>query len=182
MSINDLRITTIGNGQWQVAFTPSVSTTLTVWIDGALARTYESPTAGQEITYTFSADEPAIVDVLEGTGPPEEVYPDRVTLGWYRVDGAQSYRVDEYVDGSWTERARIPDIYARDGEYTWYYTWRSRRLEDGQTHQFRVVPEGPGEVAGTAVQLQSLIVRHPDPPAPEYSYDSDTGVLTISEA
>lgn len=179
MAVTDLTIQTIGEGRWEITFS-ATSTPVHLYVNGNRQHTWDYGTSGDTYRYILTSQEPATIDITEGDDEPARHWPDRLTLGWYRVNGAQSYQIDEYVDDEWITRAIVPDTYAQHGYYTWYYTWASRRLEDVTEHQFRVVPRGPGEVPGTATSLTALMVRTPDPPDPEYDYDEDTRVLTVS--
>lgn len=123
-------------------------------------------------TYDFSivVGETLVVEILDTDDAPAQAFPGRVLLGWYPVSGAASYRVDEYVGGSWVERATIND------SSRGFYTYRSRFLEDSVLHQFRIVPIGINE--GDPEELSIFLARHPDPPAQNFSYTS--GEVTIN--
>ena len=168
MAITSISIESLGEFTWLVSWTADGSGPFYLWVNGTLA----------EVTYATSALIPAqdgdsvLVDVLDTTAQPADTFPSRLTLGWYAVAGAQRYRIEEYVGAAWTARAKVRD----DG--LGYFTWRSRVLEDGETHQFRIIPEG--NVDGTAVSFSALMVRHPDAPDPSYSYAEGTRQVTVS--
>jgi hypothetical protein len=61
------------------------------------------------------------------------------------------------------------------------FTWRSRVLEDGATHRFRVVPVGQNGNDGTEQLFTLLMVRIPDPPAVTYTYNG-AGAPTVTIA
>jgi len=103
-------------------------------------------------------------------------YPGRMTLRWYEVTNASYYLIEEYVDAVWTVRARVPE----DGR--WVYNWQSRYLEDATTHEFRISAVDTAGNASAVVAFSELLVRRPDPPQVEYSYDEGTKKVTISEA
>lgn len=183
MTIQNTSLRRIDRRTWLLSFTSTAGPPITVWVDGRRRDTFLTAPSDGTYSVRIYGSQQHIIDVVEGTNAPAGVYPARVTLGWYRVDGAHSYRIDEYDQDAteWVERDRLPDTYARRGRYTWWYSWESRRLEDGTEHQFRVVPEGELQTPGAVSSLQALVVRHPDPPAVEYSYDADTQKLTVSE-
>jgi hypothetical protein len=117
-----------------------------------------------------------MIDVLDNASGPGEVFPQRILLGWYAVDGADYYLVQEQFAAGWTTRQRI----VADGR--WYYTFRSRILEDQATHRFRVAPRTDAGLAGIPADYSVFMVRHPDPPSKSYSYNGATRVLTVSIA
>lgn len=132
-------------------------------------------TPAESRTFTVSAGEQLVVEVLDAADErPEAAFPGRLTLGWYRVADAAKYRIDEYIGGNWTQRASIDDTGIG------YYQWKTRFLEDSQTHQFRIVPVGNNGNDGDALAFSVLMVRHPDPPSASFSYSSATGTVTIS--
>lgn len=137
-----------------------------IWIDGVLATT----TTATRATVPLGS----IVDVLDTGLTPPPVFPPRLTLRWDGVAGAAKYRVEEFVDGAWVPRASVPD----DG--TNHYRFRTRVLEDGVTHAFRIVPVGTNGNDGTAKTVSALVVRNPDPPTVAFSYNPETQKLTVT--
>lgn len=144
-----------------------------IWIDGVFA--YE--TSLTEGVFPIVPGAAAIIDVFDSSSDePSVAYPGRFLIGWWPSDAVDYYRIDEYYDSAWLERARVID----NGEG--FFTWRTRFLEDVTSHQFRIVPVGTDGNEGTATTFTSLMVRHPDPPDVSYSYDSGTTKITISES
>ncbi len=176
----DIQLTSIAPGAWRLSFSaPGIDPPISVWMDGAPAAVFhEQHTTYMTVLYT---EEPLTIDIVQGVEQPPAQFPARVTLGWYRSHGAHRYRIDRYISDAWAAVDRIPDTYTLYGYYTWYYTWRSPRLPDGEEARFRVVPEGPMQAPGTAAELRALMVRYPDPPAPTYAYDDETRKLTLTE-
>ncbi len=112
-----------------------------------------------------------IFDTISHTPTPVQL--GAVSLRWYATTDASAYRIDEYVANAWVERTQITD----GGE--WFFSWRSRNLEDVTSHRFRVVPLLDDE-EGTAQEMYFFMVRKPDGPGVDYSYDSGTGKVTIA--
>ena len=140
-----------------------------IYLDGILI----AETTATEYTIAIAAGNQAIVEVLDDAdAEPTEVFPGNVRLGWFFVDGVDYYRIDEYIAGEWTQRARVTDNQA-------YRSWQSRFLEDGGSHQFRVVAIGTDGNEATAREFTVLMVRHPDSPDVSYAYSA--GTVTISE-
>jgi hypothetical protein len=111
---------------------------------------------------------------------PESV-PDRFTIFWLQSQDTDvaEYSVQQNKDaGGWSEIARITHD---DGQ--WAYEFTTERLVDLSTYQFRVIPyDVPGN-AGTALTMTSeKIVRTPDAPNWDDTYDEGTDKLTWSAA
>jgi len=106
---------------------------------------------------------------------PEPGHPPRVTVAWYATPDTEFYLVEEFVGAAFVQRARIKDV----GKH--HYTWRSRILEDETVHNIRVVPLGFNENPGTPITFDNLLmVRTPDVPSQNFSYDGGTQFLTLS--
>jgi len=143
-----------------------------IYQDGLLAAT----TGAEEWIATVPAGEALLLEILDDPDEtPTTAYPGKITIGWWAVSGAASYRVDEYIEGAWTARATLLETGLG------YYRWDSRYLEDVTTHQFRVVPITAFGNDGAAAVFSVLMVRHPDVPSVAYTYDEDTAIITISE-
>jgi len=108
---------------------------------------------------------------------PGRVYPGRLLLGWQRAENASAYRVEEFSGGpggTWQMRKRIVE----SGRA--YYTYRTRFLEDLGQFQWRVVSERPGGGDGGILPFSAWMVRRPDTPELEWSYDPETRKITFS--
>ena len=146
--------------------------TFYVWLDGV----YAYKTALTQGVFTMAAGAAVIIDVFDAAAAePAAAYPGRLLLGWWPSPDVDYYRIDEYYNSAWLERVRVQD----HGEG--FFTWRTRFLADVTSHQFRIVPVGIDGNEGGAINLTSLMVRHPDPPDVAYAYDSGTTKVTISE-
>lgn len=161
--------------------------TFYVWLDGRLI----DATRSLSRLFTLPADRSPVIEVFDSASDTPSVNTSawggvegagRVRLAWYVAPGANtggSYRVEEYVGGSWVTRETVKDTDAG------YYAWTSRVLADGETHQFRVrsiAAGSSGANVGSPVSVSVLMVRVPDVPAVAMTYDEDTGDLTIAAA
>lgn len=149
-----------------------------VYVGGRLVSSWESPTQAGEIILTVPAGDAPFIEVLDkACDIPAIAFSGRITLQWSSITGAANYRIEEYVDSVWTERNVITDN--GDGVFTWLSRW----LEDVTTHQFRIVPISTAGNEGTPIEKTVFMVRHPDPPDVEYTYNgSSTPTITISAA
>lgn len=160
---------------WSSDRTPPV--TCRVYREGALVSTQTSSTGDFELIVGIPSGDHPYFEILDKDCQVSGIaFPGRMTMQWTRVSGAETYRVDEYVSGDWTERK----TYLDDGSGA--YTYLSRWLEDVTQHQFRVVPIGSDGNDGTEKDFTFIMVRHPDEPAVEYAYDSGTAKVTITAA
>jgi hypothetical protein len=142
-----------------------------VYVDGRLA--LETDLA--EYLLRAEAGEYPVIEVLDDPDAlPESLHPPRLDLWWLAVLAADYYRVDEYVNAAWIERARLRE----DGSGA--YRWRSRVLEDEAVHEFRVVAVGADGNEAMAVERSALMVRVPDPPDAAYVYDVEAGTVTMA--
>lgn len=142
-----------------------------VYRDGILVTT----TAETRATFEVDPGDQLLVEILDDPETePTPVYPGRIWLCWYGVENGARYRVDESVDGVWTERASILD------EGQGYFRWRTRFLEDDEEHLFRVVPVGQNGADGEAREYRYYMARYPDEPRATYAYDDQTRKITIA--
>ena len=164
----------VAPGTWRLTWSSDeASPTYRVYVDGDLAAAIDVA----EYVLRVGAGEYPVVEVLDtDVATPAEAHPPRLDLWWMGVSAADYYRVDEYVDASWTERARIEE----NGSGA--YCWRSRVLEDETVHQFRIVAVAADGNEATSVERSALMVRYPDPPDVAFAYASGTGKVTISSA
>ena len=139
------------------------SPTYTVYRDGELHCT----TTVAELVLHLEPGETAHIEVVDDAAAARPAFPARLTVTWWAVAAADRYLVRELVSGAWTDRASV----AEDGRG--FYRWRTRVLEDSQTHQFRVVAVGADDNESTAASLTVLMVRHPTPVSIAVSYAAD---------
>lgn len=173
--ITSVNATRLEPGLWLLEWTSDLeSPVFYLWQDGVFlfstgAASAQVPTQVPSSPVFSVLDDPDVA--------PVNVFPASVVLQWQRpVDLAVlEYLVEEFVAAAWVERARI-----KAEADLWQYSFRSRALEDVTTHQFRVTPLGVNGNAGTPREYSVFMVRNPDPPAVEYSYDPDTKEITVS--
>lgn len=147
--------------------------TFYVYQDGKLI----SVTKQTQMSFSVQHGESLVVEVLDdASAKPVTAFPGRLTLNWYASADTDYYRIEEYVNSSWTLKASIDD----SGQG--YFTYRTRFLEDQTTHQFRIIPVGKNGNQGTAKNFSCLMVRHPNPPDVNFSYSNDDETVTISAA
>jgi hypothetical protein len=143
------------------------------WIyqDGILAN-QTTQTSG-----TFSV-EPGTHLVLEvfdnATEKPAHQLSGKMALFWYAVPDTEKYYIEELVDSTWIKR------FTQFAGTQWTYHWKSRFLDDCQTHAFRIIPVGFNGVNGEPIQVAGYVIRYPDAPAPAVSYNATHHTLTLS--
>lgn len=152
-AVTDLTASYQSGDEWILSWTAGSAGSWDVYVDGVLAMTVLVPQASVHL------DDGATVDVVENGDTPAEAYPRRITLAWWTVTDAVSYRIEEYVGTTWTWRQTITD----DGRGA--FAWSSRVLEDETDHQFRITATDAAGNAGTAETLAFRMVRIPDVPA-----------------
>lgn len=162
----------IGTNSLKLVYSSDLETpTFYIYIDGLLVAT---TTQTEYIAAVNSGDE-VIAEILDDPDAvPMQVFPGRVRLGWFAVTNTNYYRIDEYVESEWRERARITD----NGGYM---QWQSRFLEDCQSHLFKITPIGTNGNEGDEKQFTILMVRHPDTPDVSFEYSNTTKEITITE-
>lgn len=114
-----------------------------IYLDGVIIA--ETPQTQYDIA--INMNESSVIEVLDDPDTqPMQIFPGKVRLGWFFVEGTDYYRIDEYIGSEWVERYRMP-------ENNGYLSWQSRFLEDNQTHIFRITPVGTNGNEGTAKQF-----------------------------
>lgn len=171
MAVTIESITQVGKQSFKLVYSSDLGGTPTfyIYLDGILV----ALTIRTNHIISISPDEQVMIEILDTTDAPSQVFPGKIRLCWFAVDSANYYHVDEYIDSVWTERARIDDN-------SGYMNFDSRFVEDGQNHRFRIVAVDSSGNESTAAELIVLCVRHPDGPDVDYSYDDGTGKVTIS--
>jgi hypothetical protein len=145
--------------------------TFYIYLDGRLIAT----SLQKEISIGVNLDESYVVEILDDINEiPMQVFPGKARLFWFSSEDTDYYKVDEYITDAWVTRAQIRD----NGGYM---SLESRFLEDGISHQFRIIPVGTNGNEGAAKEFAVLCVRHPDVPAVSYDYDSENQTITIEE-
>jgi len=172
MTVSMLPPVQLGAHLWRLRWTSDVEApTYRVYRDGVLMATQ----TGQTLDLAVGDDESPMIEVLDDPDAnPARAWPSRLTVCWYATAGAEHYRIEEQVSGSWVLRARVRD------RGQGYFAWRTRVLEDSATHSFRIVAVAENGQQSQATALSALMVRHPDAPAVRFSYDADTRKVTIT--
>lgn len=99
-------------------------------------------------------------DVLDDPDElPEEFFPGTITLRWDGTPDSTSYRVDEYIDSTWTAKR----VVVSDDRRVFHYD--SELLDDSTVHQFRVVPIDTQGRSGTILEFEAEMCRYPDTPS-----------------
>jgi len=141
-----------------------------VYIDGLLV----GKTTDSSFEVRVEENESVVVQVFDDEeDDPDYAISGHVTIGWESFIGATRYVVKEFIGGEWTEIATILD----DGRF--YYSWRSRFLEDSTTHQFLVTHIDDSGIEGAPLYLRCVMARHPDVPAFSVTYDTETQKATV---
>lgn len=168
--ITDFHIDQIGNSLRARWSTTLSDPTFYVYVNALLVAT----TKEREWTVPAETGEQVYFQIFDESGQtPTPVPVGRATLCWYRVDGADSYRIDRLIGSTWTEQTTI-----LTNEF--FNSWVSPYLADSQTHTFRIVPL-VNDVEGEAVYAWRFIARWPDIPRVSFAYDgAEDGTVTIT--
>jgi len=173
MAVTGLTLTAMGQGSLLATWGTTLGGTPTFYIlvNGELVGT----TTAQEWLIAGRAGEQVVVEVFDASGYTATAVPSSgLTLCWYDLAAASSYRIDRWSGTAWVETARV-------AAEKWFYVWRTGELEDGSAERWRVVPLGAdGSSEGEAVEFKRVVVRRPDAPAVDYAYDDETGKVTVS--
>lgn len=125
-------------------------------------------------TFVVEPGEHILLEALDDAATePAGAYGGRARIEWMGATGVGYYSVEEYVSGTWQERARISN---RVGQQLVY---RTPVLTDGSTAQWRVTGYDAAGVGGTPAAYTFAVVRWPDIPEVAGTYDSGTGDITI---
>ena len=123
---------------------------------------------------TTDADYDPIANAPDG-------WPARRSIFWTRSTDtdAAGYRVEQKAGaGDWTEIGRI-----HQNATAWSFAVLSPRLTDLTVYQWRVVPMDAAGNDGTPITLDAeTVVRTPDAPDFEFTYDEDTDQITFAAA
>lgn len=158
------------------------------WIDGVYCgatggdgstqsgRTFHVGLDGQERIQVIDSTSESVDPATLGA----DAYPARRSLWFLRSleTGVDRYRIEQQQDGGqWTIIGRLT---AR--EDAWAYTFGSGRLDDLSDYAWRAIPIDACGNDGTPISIASqTIVRPPDAPRFEASFDVGTARVTITE-
>jgi len=166
-------ITKVGSQSWKYEWTGT--TPYQVYRQGKLIDTVDD--AEYTIEVYGATDEPPVIEVLDDddVGTAQSVlYPCRVTLQWRGVSGADSYVIYKYVDAAWVEQAYAMEVSAG------YYTHESGCLDDVTASQWRVTAKDTHNNESDPISFTLFVVRNPDLPDLDLSYDAVDGELDIA--
>jgi hypothetical protein len=155
---------------WRIRWTSDVTPPVTfkVFIEGVLASPdgiVSHDGAGSWVLSVPPGEFP-FFEVLDTDCIPSIAFSGHLLLQWYGT-GNHSYRVEKYNGASWD----LQEILVDDGRG--YFSWRSPWLADVTVHTYRIVPVSSANNQGTPLSLVSLMVRHPDSPNVEVTYNGD---------
>lgn len=154
------------------------------YVDGCYVASTTSPVK----SFYLEVDEEARVEVLDTNDSAYDPianapagWPSRRSLWWIRstASDVDHYRVEQKKGvGSW---ATIGLVQHDDRE--WTYHLLTPRLDDLETYQWQVIPVDKAGNDGSALDFGSeKIVRTPDSPDFEISFNSGPTTVTFSEA
>jgi hypothetical protein len=141
-----------------------------IWQDGRLIET----TTRQFRQFTVADNQSIDVNVYDDATTPGVGYPSTFRLEWDAISGSALYQIWQYIDSVWTQIGTILDGGAS------HYWWESGVLDDCTDHQFRVYAISTNNIPSLARDFTARMVRRPDNPTAAYSYDPDTGYVTIA--
>lgn len=167
----------ISDERWLLSWSSNLSDqTFRVYQDGTLI----AQTTDTSILLVVPAGSNPVIDVLDDDTPDAPGASTRrsghVTLIWPDIADTASYLVEHNDGGGWVELGTVED----DGSSQ--FQFRTGYLADMTTHQFRITPTGTNGNTGSVVTVSLLMVRHPDPPAVESTWDSGTSTFTVASA
>jgi hypothetical protein len=145
-----------------------------VWLNGQ--RVLTSTTAE---TYTAQTTDgttnplPAIEVLEAGDAAESDTYSPLLRMQWRGQSGASLYLVQQYVDSEWTTIGAVRE------NGTGYYAYTTTALTDGDTEQFRVRAQDSRGYQSEPVTFTHTVVCNPAPPVVSYTYDDNTGDLTV---
>jgi hypothetical protein len=174
MAVTFLEVTRRGPAAWYLRWSSSLpSPVYRVLLDGQLY----AETSQESMVVGVTPGEQVMFEVLDDPGAvPAVAYPGKALLQWERVEGAEKYRVEQWVGSAWVALRTVLDT----GEAV--LTHQTGWLADLTEHRFRVAPVGENAVDGTAREFAIAMVRKPDAPETATAYSAVTRRLTVSAA
>ncbi len=118
--------------------------------------------------------EPPALEVLDAnnTNTAQNIlYPPYLNLQWYGDVGVDQYKVEENIDGTWTQRNLVRE------SNLGYYRHQTEALTDVTAHSWRTTALTAAGNVGTAETFDGFIARNPPPPVIEMIYSD--GTLTV---
>lgn len=109
MAVTDLTVTALAGGTYLLSWSTTLTAadvTFYVYRDGVLVKT----TALTTYEVGSTDGEGPVYEVFDDAGErPAYAFPNYALLAWYAAPGAGEYVVEQFVAGSWVERARLVD-------------------------------------------------------------------------
>lgn len=163
----------VGDNAVEVRWETDLRGPFSIYLDGV-----EVKTTYAKRSIVHVDDEHSVIDVLsaEETEDVDPVASARFRLRWSAATLADYYRVQRYIDSSWTTIAEIPDRGQSAFEFV------TGPLDDDQSHQFRVYAVRTNGTPSAALEIIREMVRDPDPPDVDLAYNDGSGTVTISAA
>lgn len=165
----------VGRSSWLLRYYSAISyrPDYYVYRDGVL---YMRDRTGHCVVHT-EPGEKANIDVFDDADTaPGAATASRQQLCWGAASGADAYRIEEKINGTWTVRVVVP--HRGEGQYR----FTTRPLEDVTTHEFRVISIDKYGAESSAATRNIVMVRPPDAPSVTYTYAASTGNVTIAAA
>lgn len=171
MAVTITTVRQIGPTTWRVEWESTLpEPEYFIYVNGL----FQESTTRESTLIDAPPGEPVRVEVFDDAGAePELFFPARLTFGWDAVPGSSRYRVQEWDGSDWVDRGAV----IHDARI--YYVWTSGVLHDAHDSRFRVQAVDTAGNVGGAREVRALMVRTPPPPELQYSYDPQTGDLTI---
>jgi hypothetical protein len=171
-------VTQVGVDSWEIAWSSDqvidANNPYRVYEDGVLIATQTAETL---VVQASAARRPVYEILDDADAVPQPGYPAYAILSWYLDEDAAFYRIEQFDGSTWNVVATI----ALDLSTSFQF-WESPILADLSTAQYRVRGiDGAGN-DGTAVEFTVFMVRHPDAPDVEMSFNSGPRTVTIAAA
>lgn len=169
--------TKAGPAAWRYAW--SGTSPFYVYRDGKNVFGISSTTKTEWIFENRDPYEPPVVEVIDSTETTADVeqveHPPYAILQWRGAANAVQYVLQEYDSdtGLWKTWQSVRETGAG------YYSFQTPVLDDQTTHTWRVVAMDAAENESYIVHTLYM-VRNPDPPTIDISYDAGTGDVTVS--
>ena len=168
--ITSVTYTQTGDAEFTFYFASDLSDpTFYIWLNGE----FVTDTKDTYYKATVPFGEQVQFDVFDD---PDEVpaayYPPYATLRWEGSGAPESFRVEQEIDAVWVLQAIVPS------RLTNLYHWKSRKLDDATTHNFRVIPIDTEGRQGTIREFSIEMCRYPDAPSQDMTFVAGEVSLT----
>jgi hypothetical protein len=163
----------VGTNTWELRWSSDVEDAqYRVYRNGRLVM----QTRRSSAVFAMPAGEPHMIEILDSVADvPKKYGRPFAHLGWSATATATHYIVEQYVDDEWVLVATVQET----GKQRWHSLLSA--LADDTTHQFRVTAVSRAGT-GTPTTVSYTLVRAPDPPYVDVTYDSGTGNVTVAAA